>query len=60
MFENETSTAAEGLAPEDREVSLRRDASEARESARNTYVPSWVFVGKYAMPYSEHLIPFRL
>lgn len=60
MFENDSSTAVEGFVPEVREVSIRRDASEAVESARNTYVPTWVFVGKYAMPHSEHLIPFRI
>jgi hypothetical protein len=48
-----------GLVLEDEASALREQAAEVRECLRNASVPTWVFYGKYAMPYSEHLIPFR-
>ena len=44
---------------EDEEMTQRQGVAEVPECLRNTPVPTWVFTGKYAMPCSEHLIPFR-
>lgn len=47
------------LIAEDEEMTLRQGVTEVPECLRSTPVPTWVFTGKYAMPCSEHLIPFR-
>tara|TARA_R100000687_G_C6371235_1_gene128141 strand:+ start:483 stop:662 length:180 start_codon:yes stop_codon:yes gene_type:complete len=38
---------------------LRKQAAEVPQCVRSTVAPTWVFIGKYAMPDSEHLIPFQ-
>lgn len=48
-----------GLISKDGEMRLRQGVAEVPECLRNTPVRTWVFAGKYAMPCSEHLIPFR-
>ena len=60
MIENDTSTVVEGFVPEIGEVSLRQNTSTAAEYTHDTLVPTWAFVGQYAMPNCEHLIPFRI
>lgn len=60
MFENDSITdEVMDLISEDEEKTLRHGVSEVPECLRDTPVPTWVFTGKYAMPCSEHLIPFR-
>ena len=60
MFDNDSiADEVMDLISEDVEMTLRQEVTEVPECLRNTPVPTWVFTGKYAMPYSEHLIPFR-
>ena len=39
---------------------LRKQAAVVPQCVRSTVAPTWVFIGKYAMPDSEHLIPFQV
>tara|TARA_R110002072_G_scaffold286932_1_gene452109 strand:+ start:241 stop:420 length:180 start_codon:yes stop_codon:yes gene_type:complete len=41
-------------------ITLRNQAAEVPQCVRSTVAPTWVFIGKYAMPDSEHLIPFQV
>lgn len=51
--------AVEILISEDQDLQLREQASNVPECLRSPEEPTWVFVGNYAMPNSEHLIPLR-
>lgn len=60
MFENDyIMDEVRELICEDVKMTLRQEAAEVPECLRNIPVPTWVFTGQYAMPYSEHLIPFQ-
>tara|TARA_R110000772_G_scaffold73216_1_gene159413 strand:- start:45121 stop:45309 length:189 start_codon:yes stop_codon:yes gene_type:complete len=61
MFNNDFSTneVMTGLTAEGDARTLRKQAAEVPECVRSTVAPTWVFIGKYAMPHSEHLIPFQ-
>lgn len=47
------------LLAEDEEMTLQQEAADVPECLRVIRAPTWMFIGQYAMPYSEHLIPFR-
>tara|TARA_R110001592_G_scaffold309733_1_gene584111 strand:+ start:3572 stop:3733 length:162 start_codon:yes stop_codon:yes gene_type:complete len=47
------------LIARDKVFTLREQAAEVPQCIRSTVAPTWVFIGKYAMPDSEHLIPFQ-
>lgn len=47
------------LIVKDEEVTLREQIAEVPICWRGTPRRNWVFIGKCAMPGSEHLIPFR-
>ena len=49
----------ENLIIESEEAQLREQINKVPACFRAKAEPTWVFVGKCAMPYSEHLIPFR-
>jgi len=60
MFDNEPhNDDVMDLINEDRKTTLRLEATRVPKCLRSGLFPSWVFTGKYAMPHSEHLIPFR-
>jgi len=60
MFTNEPhSDDVMDLIFEDQKATLRQKAYQVPERLRMNLFPSWAFTGKYAMPHSEHLIPFR-
>ena len=60
MFDHETSTEDVSiLLAEDAKTTLREEAVEVPVCLRSIPAPTWVFIGKYAMPNSEHLIPFQ-
>ncbi len=47
----------------DQEIRLREqglDVLRYLHTSHSTEEPTWMFVGKYAMPNSNHLIPFRI
>ena len=48
------------LIARDKVFTLREQAAEVPQCIRSTVAPTWVFIGKYAMPDSEHLIPFQV
>jgi len=61
MFEDNTSTVEVlKLIAEDEKLTLQNEAVEVPERLRITLIPTWIFTGQYAMPCSEHLIPFRI
>ncbi|HEY9079983.1 hypothetical protein [Magnetovibrio sp.] len=60
MFENDPSTEqVENLIAEDEVATLRDKVNEVHACLRKSVAVTWIFTGKYSMPLSEHLIPFR-
>jgi len=47
------------LISEDEEMTLRQDRHSVAVCLRNSPPEAWILTGQYAMPNSEHLIPFR-
>ena len=64
MFEGNNRTAIEmDHIPEEHipgceDTTLWRNLPKAPERPANTGLATWAFVGKFAMPNAEHLIPF--
>jgi len=60
MFETDsTADEAMRLIIEDEEATLLKEVSEVPVCLRHARYPTWILFGKYAMPHSEHLIPFK-